>query len=302
MFLNMQEPMGLFRGWKFGNGSPWYRPALVFRGNTAHSSGFYAPTFGVSCLCFVSGAHSLLAQQACIYQGGWLRFNRSNNYLDFSSGVQARATLNAEDGTPTTMEWFDTKVWRCNNNGVTYRSASAIALRGLEVHDCGTAASIVGGNVTLTNALLNVLPLWLSGLTRDAKLTGLLFNDSSTTTVALQNITFRGFDKSPNDTAFRVDKVTKVNLISGLTFENTLASCVALPSLGVLGAGAQRNQCAFPLDFNHDGLVDVADMEMLLQHWLGAPAWQGEDCNGDGIIDVVDVGCILDGFIIKTVF
>lgn len=105
--LNFKTPLGLSRGPDFANANPWRRPALEFRGNTAHSSGFYASS--------VAG---------CMYQSGWVRHN-ATNYVVFSVGPEDRVTLDAATGAPIPMVWRDTKLWRCSR-AIVYSSSGQL--------------------------------------------------------------------------------------------------------------------------------------------------------------------------------
>ncbi len=265
----MAMPMGLFRGADNGRANPANRPALEFRGNSAHSSGFYAPTYG-----------------ACMYQGGWLRYNVTTNNLDFSSGLYARSTW--DSNAPATMLWRDTKLWRCNG-GVTWWGSS-VELRGLEAHDSHTALLLLDALVNVTNALIS------------GGETGVSFTRAASS-AALQRVTFRGFS-GPGATALVAGAQAGPLLLDAVSFENTPRSAVQLLASNVTilnpAVVPARAPCAMPWDLNGDGYVDGADVGVLLSHWGSIMASDSAlDCNDDGFVSVVDVTCALDAFVTK---
>lgn len=264
--------MGLFRGDDFGRANPANRPALDFRGNSAHSSGFYAPTHG-----------------ACMYQGGWLRYNATTNYLDFSSGLYARSTWDAN--APATMLWRDTKLWRCNGGAVWW--GSSVELRGLEVHDARTAVSLLGTRVAIADAVV------VSPSVAAASAAGVVLN-SSIASATLQRVTFRGYDA----VALHAGALVAELVLDTVAFENTPRSAVQLlgPNVTVSSTvpALRRPACTIPWDLTGDGVVDSVDLGALLTHW--GPVDESSsalDCNSDGVIGVVDVACMLDAFVTK---
>ena len=70
---------------------------------------------------------------------------------------------------------------------------------------------------------------------------------------------------------------------------------IAIPSFAALAlsaaslAGLSSDPCDCPADLNHNGIVDGADLGLLLAAW-GGP---GGDINGDGVTDGADLGLLL---------
>lgn len=89
--------IGDFRGQGFGNNNPLNRPTKTFRGNTAHSSGFYWQGHGNG-----------------IYVGAWLTHDAASPFnLRYDSGRNSRDTKTSS-GASAIMVFEDTKMWATN--------------------------------------------------------------------------------------------------------------------------------------------------------------------------------------------
>jgi len=130
-FPNVPKPLGAFRG-DLGDANPDARPTLEFRGNTAHSSGFYWRAHG-----------------SCFYVGAKLEY--WGDKLVYKSGRNNRKTR-TPDGKEAWMTLSDTSAWLCGNKGIAHWG-DRVVLRNLQVFDSGNSAMVFGES-TIKNALV----------------------------------------------------------------------------------------------------------------------------------------------------
>jgi hypothetical protein len=185
-FPNLDESIGLNKGVAVGNNKPLNRPTKVFRGNTAHSTGFYWKGAG-----------------SAIYVGARLRYQ--GTALEYDSGRQSRNTKNP-DGSTAWMRFEDTKTYACGTGIGHWGDTPEISK--FECWDSARCAMLFG-EASVVDALFasqsgNALPkksLRSGGASNGAGggsyFTPFLFQAYDTWVLTLlSRVTFRGFSKA----------------------------------------------------------------------------------------------------------
>ena len=131
-FPNLPAPIGISRYWPM---KPQERPSLVFKGNTAHSSGYM----------FQGGG--------CFYVGGLLYYPTNSNLLRYNNGRYSRPTKNATNTGDGIQYFNDTKAWLCGM-GISHWG-DRVEIISFEGHDNGRSVQVFG-EAWFSDALVNV--------------------------------------------------------------------------------------------------------------------------------------------------
>jgi hypothetical protein len=89
-------------------------------------------------------------------------------------------------------------------------------------------------------------------------------------------------------------------VFSGASFELLRDHQSPLDSTELFGSGGSSNQASMPADLDNNGVIDTADLAMM----LGVFGTQGPlgDFNADGIVDTADLGILVSAFGDKSIF
>jgi hypothetical protein len=132
-FPNVPRPLGIFKDQDWKNGNPQHRPTRTFKGNTAHSSGFYWKAHG-----------------SCFYTGAWIDYTTVNNVevMRYHSGRRNRQTRSFPDGGQAFMTFEDIKAWACGPKAVAHWG-NEIELHRYESHDNRNSAMFFGSTAMI---------------------------------------------------------------------------------------------------------------------------------------------------------
>lgn len=203
-FPNTPLPIGLAQGQDLGDRNPEKRPTKEFRGNSAHSAGFYWRGHG-----------------SCFYTGARHTYNTGSAIMQYDSGRHARSTVDGTTGQTAWMVFQDVKAFLCRK-GVAHWG-NQIELINFEIHDSESVAAMVFGEATLYNGLITGNSGNSDGVAQLGSVWGFQFYDTWVK-IILDRVTFRGF--SAQDRVIRfMDHSDQflpqgINAVRGIKYEN----------------------------------------------------------------------------------